>query len=195
MPECFSRSSAYATDGSFHSATVTISGPFDTGTGIGDGDAYFIAVGGTNGTALGAAAFPADSADTLAQRLVNAINASFVGICAAPVGGCAFRVTLSPVNGFTLDISAPKPDSSPATESIAKTGDIAAGNEGTWQVDASQASPLNRAFTDYLTDFATQVKAAGQTMTVAFSQELLAPPDQNTASAYGASASPMGNRC
>ena len=57
----------------------------------------------------------------------------------------------------------------------------AGGNEGTWAVDSSQSSPLNRAFVDYLTDLSALVKAAGHTMTVAFSQELLAPPDSNDA--------------
>jgi hypothetical protein len=84
---------------------------------------------------------------------------------------------LSPINGFAMSVS----KGAGTTGSIAMTGDIGGGNEGTWGVDATQASPLNRAFTDYLADFAALVKAAGQTMTVAFSQELLAPPDANTA--------------
>ena len=40
---------------------------------------------------------------------------------------------------------------------------------------------MNRAFRDYLADLAAEVHSAGQTMTVAFSQELLAPPDSNDA--------------
>ncbi len=67
-----------------------------------------------------------------------------------------------------------------ATGTVSTTGDILAGNEGVWQVDSAQTSPLNRAFVDYLTDFAGIVHAAGRSMTVAFSQELLAPPDVNT---------------
>jgi hypothetical protein len=162
--------------GDFHRATVTIAGPIGTGTGKGDGDAYFFTIGATN---LGAAAYPADTLATLAQRLVDAINATFVGVCAAS-GSTAgqFTVTsLTPINGFAMTVTA----AVGSTGTIAMTGDVGIGNEGTWAVDASQASPLNRAFRDYLADFAGLVKAAGQTMTVAFSQELLAPPDANTA--------------
>ena len=44
---------------------------------------------------------------TLAQRIVNAINGTFVGICAAPTATAGqFTITvLSPINGFSLDLS------------------------------------------------------------------------------------------
>jgi hypothetical protein len=164
--------------GSFHSATVTLTGPFGSGSGFGEGDVFWLDI---SGTSLGAAMYPADSPDgsTLAQRLIDAVNGTFVGIHAAPASTPGqFTVTsLSPINGFTMNVSA----GSGSTGSIAMTGDIGAGNEGTWQVDASQASPLNRAFQDYLADLCALWHAAGMTLTVAFSQELLAPPDANTA--------------
>jgi hypothetical protein len=179
--------------GSFHQATVTISAGssgFNLGSLFGDGDAMFLQVGGNSygdglGTAFGAAVYPTDTVDTLAQRFVNAINTLFVGISAAKTGtGQLTITTLSPVAGFTLFTSyaagTGANGANPSTGSIAVGGDIKAGNEGVWQVDASQSQPLNRAFTDYLADFRAQVQAAGQTMTVAFSQELLAPPDVNT---------------
>jgi hypothetical protein len=159
--------------GNFHAATVTLGGTYGTGTGFGDGDAVFLNVGGT---ALGAAAYPADTLTTLAQRLADGINATFVGVYAAPSGASLTITTLSPIDGFTLTASV----NVGATGTVSVTGDIAAGNEGTWAVDATQTSPLNRAFRDYLTDFAAEVRAAAQTMTLAFSQELLGPPDANT---------------
>ena len=116
---------------------------------------------------------------TLAQRIIDAINGTFVGIHAAPTSTPGqFTVTsLSPINGFTMTVSA----GSGSTGTISMTGDINAGNEGTWQVDATQTSPLNRAFQDYLADLCALWKRRGMTMTVAWSQELLAPPDANTA--------------
>ena len=164
--------------GCFHTATVTLTGPFGTGSGFGaDGDSYFLDISGTN---LGAAMYPADNSDgsTLAQRLINALNSTFVGIHAAPTTTPGqFTVTsLSPINGFTMTVS----KGSGSTGSIAMTGDINAGNEGTWQVDASQVNLLNRAFQDYLADLCSLWHAAGMTVTVAWSQELLAPPDVNT---------------
>jgi len=98
--------------GNFHQATVTISAGssgFNWGSLFGDGDAMFLQVGGNAygdgiGTAFGAAVYPTDSVTTLAQRIVNAVNALFVGICAAPTSTAGqFTITsLSPINGFTL---------------------------------------------------------------------------------------------
>ena len=193
--------------GSFHQATVTISAGssgFNLGSLFGDGDAMFLQVGGNSygdslGTAFGAAVYPTDTVDTLAQRFVNAINTLFVGISAAKTGTGQFTITtLSPVAGFTLFTSyaagTGANGANPSTGSITISGDIEAGNEGVWQVDASQSQPLNQAFTDYLADFCAQVNAAGQTMTVAFSQELLAPPDVNTASGAWAQRFANGNQ-
>lgn len=194
--------------GTFHQATITLSGTINSGNGFGGGaDTIWVTLGGTfpnsgttisgattrggnpggggiGGTALGAVAYPADTLTTLAQRIVDAINCTFVGVCAArTVTAGQFTVTvLSPINGFTFDASV----SVSAGISIAVSGDVGTvsligGQEGTWQVDATQASPLNRGFTDYLADLGSALHAASQTMTVAFSQELLAPPDANTA--------------
>ena len=196
--------------GNFHQATVTLAGTIGVGNSFGVGaDTIWLSLGGPQGhgtpiggatsmggnptgttvspwnavTVFGAAAYPADTLTTLAQRMVNAINGTFVGICAAPTTTAGqFTITvLSPINGFSLDVSL----SAGASMTLSVAGDIGTaelvgGNEGTWAVDSSQASPLNRGFRDYLADFAGLVHAAGRTMTVAFSQELLAPPDLNT---------------
>lgn len=195
--------------GNFRQCTVTLSGTPGVGNSFGSGaDTIWITVdwttqGGTvvsgattkganptggsgiGGTVLGVVAYPADTLATLAQRLVDAINCTFVGICAASAAtaGQLTVTVLSPIDGFSFDVSL----SVGASMALAVAGDIgtltelSGGNEGTWAVDARQALPLNRAFADYLTDFAAEVKAAGQTMTVAFSQELLGPPDSNDA--------------
>ena len=147
------------------------------------------------GTVFGAAAISCDTLLTIARRLANAINGMFVGIWAAAsisTPGQLIIAVLSPINGFSLDVSL----SSDSTLTLSVTGDIGiggvGGNEGTWAVAPTknaaagvvpETAPLNRAFVDYLTDLAALVQAAGQTMTVAFSQELLAPPDLQTCAA------------
>jgi hypothetical protein len=184
--------------GKFRQATVTLSGS------VGVSDIVWVTVGGATGhgtsisgdtstggnptgsgilggTVFGVAAFPADTLATFAQRIADAINGLFVGICAAPTStpGQLTVTVLSPINGFSLDVSV----AAGSSVSLAVTGDIgvsaAGGNEGTWAVDPTQALPLNRAFTDYLADLSALVHAAGRTMTVAFSQELLGAPDSN----------------
>jgi hypothetical protein len=191
--------------GSFHACTITLSGTLATN------DTIWISVGGPTGhgtlisgatseggnptgstlspwnlaTVFGAEAQPADTLTTMAQRIVDAINALFIGVRAAPTAtaGQLTITVLSPIDGFSLDVS----KSSGSTVTLAVSGDIGntsggGGNEGIWQVDSTQTSPLNQAFQDYLTDLSTVITAAGQTVTVAFSQELLAPPDANTSS-------------
>jgi hypothetical protein len=145
------------------------------------GDSYFVTIAGTS---LGVGVLFGDSLTSLAQRMVDAVNEIFVGVCGAPtVTAGQFTITvLSPINGFSLSTTAG------SNLTVGVSGDIGVvsgsvtvgGQEGVWQVDSAQTSPLNKAFVDYLTDFATLIAAASQTMTVAFSQELLAPPDVNT---------------
>lgn len=169
--------------GNFLSATVTVAGPFDPGTGFGDGSAFFVTI---SGQTIGAAFYPEDDADTLAQRLVDGINGVFVGVHAQKTIALGeFTVTVaSPINGFALSSSTDTgfTGSCTFTGTIGVTSDgvIVGGQEGIWEVDDTQTSPLNRAFSDYLADFSAVMSAAGFTFVVAFSQELLAPPDQNT---------------
>lgn len=170
--------------GYFPSVTVTITGTPNTGTGTGDGSAVFVSLGlGTGITTIGAAAFPMDDLTSLAQRLVNGINGTFVGVIAAPTMTAGqFTVTvISPINGFPISVKT----GNITGLSIALTGDndgmLGPGNEGTWAIDAAQPSPLTVSFADYMADLSTLMSGSGQTMTVAFSQELLGPPDLNTA--------------
>lgn len=164
--------------GFFSVFTVTISGTFSTGTGLGDGDAVFIAIG-TPPTTYGAAFYPLDTNLTVAQRLMDATNALFVGVRASVSGTSSVAVLtmtlLSPINGFGVSAST----NVGATGTIATTGNLIAGNEGIWQIDGTQTQPLNKAFSDYLRDLMNVLNSVGQTATVSFSQELLAPPDAN----------------
>jgi hypothetical protein len=160
--------------GFFHSATLTVawSGSFNTGTGFGDGDAFFVTI---SSDSLGVAAYPADTPTTIAQRFVNAINASFVGIWTTSAAGVVTITSITPINGFTISVS-----SSTTSATWTLSGDILAGNEGIWEIDPTQTLPINRAFVDYLNDFCAVCLANSFTFTLAFSQELLAPPDANT---------------
>jgi hypothetical protein len=197
--------------GSFHAATVTFGGTFTTGTGLGDGDVIWLTVGGNwpnsgtviagcttknaapsgtgiGGTVFGIAVYPADTISTLAQRAVNLINASFVGIRAerTATAGQFIVTVLSPINGFAFDVSL----STGATGTLTITGDIGVktgsyiigGQEGTWATDDSQSDPLNNAFEKYLAGLSAVCSAAGISFTLAFSQELLRPRDANTSS-------------
>ena len=67
-------------------------------------------------------------------------------------------------------------------------GTAGGGNEGIWEIDPTLTLPLNKGFTDYLTDFATVFNAASISFVVAFSQELLAPPEPSSGSVSASAA-------
>ena len=154
--------------GNFHAATVAFGGTYA------NGDQIFLDIGGTT---IGKTVTALDTLSTIAAHFMSFINATFVGVWAIANGPVLTITTLSPINGFTLSKS-----TTSSAGTVTLVGDIGAGNEGVWQVDASQVQPLNRAFVDYLSDWCRLVAASGLTTTVSFSQELLAPPDVNTVS-------------
>ena len=173
--------------GNFPVATVTITGTPDAGTGIGDGSAVFVTFGeGTGKTTIGVAAYPTDTLTTMAQRMVNGINATFVGVW-ADIGGTAGQIivtSLTPINGFFMTATVQNTGLMVSVSGIPASGTgyaMGPSNEGTWAVDATQTSPLNKAFADWFADLCSTIHAAGITMTCAFSQELLGPPDVDTA--------------
>ena len=134
------------------------------------GDTFFITIGGST---IGAQAYASDTPDTIMERFRNAIHTLFVGIrCTLPSTGKIKIILLTPLNGFTISVS--------SSVTITLTGNLNAGNEGTWEVDSSAVNPLNKGFVDYLTNFCNLCVSESFTTTVAYSQELLNPPDQNT---------------
>jgi len=65
-----------------------------------------------------------------------------------------------------------------AAGTISVSGDLESGAaEGTWTIDPSASSALNRAFRDWHADFFSALHAAGIGVTASFSQELVNPPD------------------
>ena len=146
--------------GHFHSAIVTISGTLDPGNGFfgGNDDSFFLDIGGTT---LGVSVSSFDTVTTVAQRFVNGINNTFVGVWALVTGtGQLTITTLSPINGFTLSSSY----TTFLGATLTVSGDILAGNEGIWSVDSTQTSPLNKGFFDWITDFCNIIKIIGLNM-------------------------------
>lgn len=177
--------------GNFLSCTITISGfPFNNGTGFGDGDEISVTLGiGLGATTIAASTYPADTVSTVAQRIVNGINGTFVGIRASATLGVITVTVLSPINGFSITVSAgTSVDATISLSGVLLIGASGGGNEGIWEVDPTLSLPLNKGFTDYLSDFATTFNTAGINFVVAFSQELLAPPEPSSGSVSASAA-------
>jgi hypothetical protein len=176
--------------GLFNSAVVSFNGTWGTGTGFGDGAQLFIDL---SGTSFGVSVYPSDTNITIAERFADFTNAGFVGVRAVVSGDTTTAILtiteLTPINFFTVAISTST--SSGGTMQLnsvtAPASDvIKAGNEGTWAIATTnpadlQNFPLNKAFMDYIKDFDVVTASNGLSYTLAFSQELLQPPDVNTA--------------
>jgi hypothetical protein len=183
--------------GTFLSATLTLSGTVTTEEVISATVATTTFNVGITGV---------DTLDTLAQRLVNAINTTFVGVYAVASGAVVTVTVLSPINGFPF----PAPVSSTHVTVTSAgvpgvqlpNGSYIGGQEGVWEPDASLTSPLNQGFQDWLSDFcallaanaaATPAPILPDTCTVAFSSEILAPPDVNTSAGAWAQRFPVSS--
>lgn len=176
--------------GLFNIAAITFNGTWGTGTGFGDGDQLFIDL---STTSFGVSVYPSDTNITIAQRFMNFINSGFVGVRATVSGNTTtstLTITeLTPINYFTISIStSATPGGTMQLNGVtAPSSDVMkAGNEGTWEIATTNSAdvknfPLNKGFMDWLADFSTTTAFYGLGFTLAFSQELLQPPEVNTA--------------
>jgi hypothetical protein len=80
--------------------------------------------------------------------------------------------TRTPNWGDTLSVNATS-----GSGTIAVTGNLNAGTDGTWVIDPSNSNPINYPVRQWHADLFKAVKASGNLITTAFSMELVNPPD------------------
>jgi hypothetical protein len=156
--------------GIFPVVTVTFGGTWLSG------DSAFITIGGF---ALGKSVFAGDSANTIAAHFCYEVNEIFTGVWASVSGAVLTINGRTPEWSFTYAQSC-----NSAAGTMTYTGDLTSGVEGSWMIDDSKTPVINRAVTDWHTDFWVQVAAQGWAGAVSsFSMELVNPPDNPTAGA------------
>lgn len=162
--------------GYFPTVVCQISGTLNPGNGFGGGtdDTFFITI---SGTTIGAAVYPADTISTIAERLKNGINSIFVAARAFTTStpGELKIVCVSPIYTFTF--SSTSTTFSGAT--FTTSGSLGVGNEGIWEIDST--NNLTRGYLDFIADLDTICNSNSIALSIAYSQELLAPPDLNSA--------------
>ena len=152
--------------GYFPRATVTFAGNWA------DQDVVWLKIGDSM---LGKSVFPADTSATIAAHFCYFINATLVGIWASVEGAVLTITSRSTGSNWLYEFAVTK-TSVQGTVSVA--GDLRSGAaEGTWTIDPWAGTALNRAFRDWHADWFALLKAAGIGIKVAFSQELVNPPD------------------
>jgi hypothetical protein len=152
---------------SWNSAVVTFGGAWAAG------DAATITIGG----------FPFlkavtqwDMPDTIAAHFAYYINSASVSMWAERTGVGQLTIHVRTPNWHdTLDVSATS-----GAGKVDRTGNLDLGSDGTWDIDAAAASPMNYPVTQWHTDLFKEVAGAGMLITTSFSMELVNPPDGGT---------------
>lgn len=159
--------------GVFPAAIVTFGGTWASG------DTAFMTI---SGTTIGKSVFPADTVATIAAHFAVFINETFVGVWASAAAGVLTITCSSPENTFTFTLT---PAFTSALGTMTSTGDLATGAaEGNWNIDPTVTPVVNRAMRDWHADYFATLVAAGMTCTVAFSMELVNPPDNPPSSVW-----------
>ncbi len=114
-----------------------------------------------------------DTPDTIAAHFVYYLNAASVSVRAEKTG--AGQLTIYPRTPNWGDAFAASQVSAAGT--IQTSGNLNVGVDGTWQVDASAANPINFPIREWHSDFFRSAAAAGLSVTISFSMELVNPPD------------------
>ena len=117
-----------------------------------------------------------DTADTIASHFVFYINAASVSMWAEKIGAGQLTIhTRTPNWGDTFSTH-----QTSGGGTIAVSGNLARGSDGSWQIDTSAANPINYPVAQWHADLFKAVQAAGLLITTSFSMELVNPPDDST---------------
>lgn len=150
--------------GSWNTWTITFGGTWV------DGDSAFVTIGGTT---MGKSVFPADTIDTIADHFVYFINETFIGVWAERDGAGKLKVNVrTPMWTFTKSTS-----KTSTNGTISESGSLAAGTEGTWEIDTAASNPINFPTRKWHADFFAEIDVKNWGCVAALSMELVDPPD------------------
>lgn len=136
-----------------------------------DGDVVFLTFGGTT---IGKSVFPADTADTIAKHFAQFINSLFVGLWAEHSGGVLTVHGHSPTPAYEVSFSTSFTSSA---GTLATAGSLTGAVPGKWMIDPGQTPTLNAGAEAWLADLCAECAARSRELTLAYSMELLNPPD------------------
>ncbi|HXJ42847.1 MAG TPA: hypothetical protein VNH18_26430, partial [Bryobacteraceae bacterium] len=145
--------------GSYSTAHIEFDGTYAAG------DSVLVTL---NGSAMGKAVFPADTAETIAGHFAIWINGAFVGARAEVSGRILTIIGRSPAPAYTVSVK--------VSVNATITTTPGPGEYGTWMVDVATDPPINRAARDWHSGFYGLAAARGREVVTACSMELVYPP-------------------
>lgn len=151
----------------FPSATIDFSQ-----TTYAAGDGVFIDVGGQ---VFGKSVFPADTATSIAKHFAQFINSASTGVWASAAGPVLTITNRAIGSAYNFTLSTWK--ETPSTVALSFTGSLSGGTYGKWIVDPLQSPTINRGARDWFADLFVECAARSRAITLAWSMEMLNPPD------------------
>lgn len=157
--------------------------------GIQDGDQVFLDIGGL---VIGKSCFAQDTASTVAYHFSAFLNEVSVGVWAqTSAGAVAIRPrAISPAYEFPVRCWIER---GAQVIPVAVDGSLSGGVYGQWYIDPDQSPALNRAARDWLSDICREYAARERSLVLAYSMELLYPPDDPQAGEVWAARYPDGS--
>jgi hypothetical protein len=140
-----------------------------------------------SGFTLGKSVFPADTPASIAQHFAYFLNESSVGVYAQASGNVLTVTNRAATSAYAFALTAWSEPAPGVRTPIAVSGSLSGGKPGLWMVDPTQTPPINRGTRDWLADVLALCKAKGRAITLAYSMELLNPPDDPASGAVWAS--------
>lgn len=140
-----------------------------------NGDAVFLNIGGQ---VFGCSVFPAHTLASVAKHFEFFVNGASTGVW-AEASGTVLTITCRAIaSAYLFSFSAWREQPGPTTTNYTITGSLNSGGvAGLWMVDPTQTPALNRGSRDWLADLCAVTAADSRELTLAYSMELLNPPD------------------
>ena len=142
---------------------------------LASGDAVFVDVGGQT---FGCSVFPAHTAAQVAKHFAYFINGASTGVW-AQASGTVLTITCRAIAAaYLFSFHAWREQPGPMNTDFTVSGSLNSGGvAGLWYVDPTQSPTINRGARDWLSDLLAECAARSREITIAYSMELLNPPD------------------
>jgi hypothetical protein len=151
-------------------------------------DQIFLDIGGS---LFGKSVFPQDTPATVAYHFESFINEVSVGVWAEAVGPVLKIRPRAIAPAYEFPVSCRRERGS-NTAPIPVSGSLTGGVSGTWQIDPDVDPPINVATRTWLEDLCREYAKRSRKLVLAYSMELLYPPDDPASGAVWASRYPNG---
>lgn len=151
-------------------------------------DQIFIDLGGS---VFGKSVFPQDTPQTIAYHFAAFISEVSVGVWARSDGPTLYIRPRAIAPAYEFPISC-RVERGSTTFPLPVDGSLSGGQPGQWVIDPEQDPPINVASRKWLEDLCREYVKRGRQLVLAYSMELLYPPDDPAAGEVWASRYPDG---